>query len=185
MASTMETRHPNDLDLVAEARRNWVENGLGEVDAMASATSLTRAHQIVLGRINHALTPLSLTFSRYEALALLSFTRNGSMAMARMGERLQVHPTSVTNTIDRLERDGLVARRPHPEDRRATLATLTDRGRALVAEATRALEAIRWGMGDIADSAIMHLNNELANVRASAGDNVSGSHPAAAERKQP
>lgn len=172
------------MDLVAEARRNWVENQLGEVDAMVAATSLTRAHQIVLGRINQALAPLSLTFSRYEALALLSFARNGSMAMARMGERLQVHPTSVTSTIDRLERDALVTRCPHPEDRRATLATLTDPGRALVAEATAALEAIRWGMGDVGDPAIVHLNNELANVRASAGDNVSGSHPAAAERKQ-
>lgn len=165
----------SDMDLVAEARRNWESNNLGEVDAMVSATSLARAHQIVLGRINQALTPLSLTFSRYEALALLSFARNGSMAMARMGERLQVHPTSVTSTIDRLERDGLVKRSPHPDDRRATLATLTKEGRALHAEATAELEAIRWGMGDIAEPALADMNEQLANVRASAGDTVSGS----------
>ena len=163
------------MDLVAEARRNWIASGLGEVDAMVSATSLARAHQIALGRINQALTPLSLTFSRYEALALLSFSRNGSMAMARMGERLQVHPTSVTSTIDRLERDGLVERTPHPDDRRATLATLTKAGRAMHAEATTALEAIRWGMGDIADKTLIELNHDLAEVRASAGDSVSGS----------
>ncbi len=163
------------MDLVAEARRNWIESGLGEVDAMVSATSLARAHQIVLGRINQALTPLSLTFSRYEALALLSFTRNGSMAMARMGERLQVHPTSVTSTIDRLERDELVERTPHPDDRRATLATLTKAGRAKHVEATKALEAIRWGMGEMDDARLQELNADLANVRGSAGDNVSGS----------
>lgn len=163
------------MDLVAEARRNWIDAGLGEVDAMVSATSLARAHQIVLGRINQALTPLSLTFSRYEALALLSFTRNGSMAMARMGERLQVHPTSVTSTIDRLERDGLVERTRHPDDRRATLATLTKDGRAKHAEATAALEAIRWGMGEIDDVSLQQLNVDLAGVRASAGDNVAGS----------
>lgn len=165
----------DNMDLVAEARRNWVEAGLGEVDAMVSATSIARAHQIVLGRINQALTPLSLTFSRYEALALLSFARNGSMAMARMGERLQVHPTSVTSTIDRLERDGLVERTPHPDDRRATLATLTESGRAMHADATNALEEIRWGMGDVADEQLRGLNAELAEVRESAGDNVSGS----------
>ena len=164
-----------DMDLVAEARRNWAENGLGEVDAMMSATSLARAHQIVLGRINGALADFSLTFSRYEALALLSFARGNSMAMARMGERLQVHPTSVTSTIDRLERDGYVVRSPHPEDRRATLATLAKQGQRVLDEATAALEAIRWGMGEMADDDLAELNMELANVRASAGDSVTGS----------
>lgn len=171
----MAAERSTSMDLVAEARRNWVESGLGEVDAMVAATSLARAHQVVLGRINQALTPFSLTFSRYEALALLSFARNGSMAMARMGERLQVHPTSVTSTIDRLERDGLVERSPHPDDRRATLATLTKAGRALHKEATTALEDIRWGMGEIDDPTLADMNEQLANVRASAGDNVSGS----------
>lgn len=164
-----------EMDLVAEARRNWIDSGLGEVDAMVSATSLARAHQIALGRINGALADFSLTFSRYEALALLSFARGNSMAMARMGERLQVHPTSVTSTIDRLERDGHVLRSPHPDDRRATLATLTEQGRSLLREATAALEAIRWGMGDIDDRDLVELNAELANVRASAGDSVVGS----------
>ena len=170
-----ENSSSDDMDLVAEARRNWESAGLGEIDAMVAATSLARSHQIVLGRINQALTPLSLTFSRYEALALLSFARNQSMAMARMGERLQVHPTSVTSTIDRLERDGLVTRSPHPQDRRATLASLTKLGREMHAEATTALEAIRWGMGDVADESLIELNSGLAVVRASAGDNVSGS----------
>ena len=165
----------SDMDLVAEARRNWEAGGLGEVDAMVSATSLARAHQIVLGRINQALTPFSLTFSRYEALALLSFARGGSMAMARMGERLQVHPTSVTSTIDRLERDGLVERTPHPDDRRATLATLTPSGKKLHVEATAALEAIRWGMGEMPEGQLNDLNLNLAYVRESAGDNISGS----------
>jgi DNA-binding MarR family transcriptional regulator len=142
---------------------------------MGAATSLARAHQIVLGRINQALTPFSLTFSRYEALALLSFARNESMAMARMGERLQVHPTSVTSTIDRLERDGLVIRSQHPDDRRATLATLTPAGRSLHEQATNALEAIRWGMGEITNAELAELHRDLANIRASAGDNVSGS----------
>ena len=171
----MDSDSPAGMDLVAEARRNWVDNDLGEVEAMVAATSLARSHQIVLGRINSALSQFSLTFSRYEALALLSFARNGSMAMARMGERLQVHPTSVTSTIDRLERDGLVTRSPHPDDRRATLATLTKDGRNLLNEATNALEQIRWGMGDVADSRLDDLNHELTSVRSSAGDNVSGS----------
>jgi DNA-binding MarR family transcriptional regulator len=171
----MDSGSPACMDLVAEARRNWVDNNLGEVEAMVAATSLARSHQLVLGRINSALSRFSLTFSRYEALALLSFARNGSMAMARMGERLQVHPTSVTSTIDRLERDGLVTRSPHPDDRRATLATLTKGGRNVLNEATSALEQIRWGMGNVADSRLGDNNHELTSVLTSAVDNITGS----------
>ena len=47
-----------------------------------------------------------------------------------MGERLQVHPTSVTSIVDRLEADRLVVRRRHPEDGRAVLAEITAEGRA-------------------------------------------------------
>jgi DNA-binding MarR family transcriptional regulator len=161
----------------ADAEHQASELDLAEPEAMVAATSLARGHQIVLGRINQALADFSLTFSRYEALALLSFARNESMGMARMGERLQVHPTSVTSTIDRLERDGLVTRSPHPDDRRATLATLTAAGRTLLDDATASLEAIRWGMGDMADADLANLGIDLAHVRASAGDNTDDSLP--------
>lgn len=160
----------SELDLVAEARRNWSERGLVGLDAMVAATSLARAHQIVLGRINTALNEFGLTFSRYEALALLSFTHSGSMAMARMGERLQVHPTSVTSTIDRLERDGLVSRAPHPDDRRATLATLTIEGRTVLDQTTAVLEAINWGLDGVDVSNQAELITSLAAVRAAGGD---------------
>ncbi len=172
----MATRD-GDFDLIAETLRNWGERGLREANAMAAATSLARAHQVVLGRINQALSDHDLTFSRYEALALLSFARNNSMGMARMGERLQVHPTSVTSTIDRLERDGLVVRAPNPDDRRATLATLTDGGLELLEKATASLESIRWGMGSIVDDELDGLTTGLANIRSSAGDNTTETLP--------
>ena len=46
---------------------------------------------------------------------LLSFSKRGSLPMRMMGERLQLHPTSITNIVDRLEADGLARRLPHPE----------------------------------------------------------------------
>ncbi len=158
------------LDLIAETRRNWQARGLEQVDAMVAATSIARAHQIVLSRINQTLTGHDLTFSRYEALALLSFARNQSMGMARMGERLQVHPTSVTSTIDRLERDGLVARKPNPDDRRATLVELTSEGVELLEQATTSLEAVRWGMEQIPNDSLEKLSTGLSEVRNSVGD---------------
>jgi DNA-binding MarR family transcriptional regulator len=48
--------------------------------------------------------------------------------MGKMGERLMVHPASVTNVIDRLEQRGLVERHPSADDRRVVLATITDHG---------------------------------------------------------
>ena len=172
------------MDLVAEARRNWGERGWREIDAMAAATSITRVHQIVLGRINTALTPLGLTFSRYEALALLGFTRAGSLPLSRMGERLQVHPTSVTSTIDRLERDGLVERVPHETDRRTTLARITSAGRQRLDEATAILEAERFGMGELQTEEIANITTSMAHVRASAGDDVTHSLPATTRRSR-
>jgi DNA-binding MarR family transcriptional regulator len=48
---------------------------------------------------------------------------------------LDVVPRSITSLVDDLERAGLVAREADPTDRRATLVTVTDRGRAVLAEA--------------------------------------------------
>jgi DNA-binding MarR family transcriptional regulator len=158
------------FDPVAEAKRNWDRHGWGEADAMAAATSITRAHQIVLRRVDDALAPHGLTFSRYEALALLAFTRAGELPMGKIGERLQVHPTSVTNTIDRLETDGLVVRLPHPTDRRTTLARLTPAGRRRLAKATAALEAISFGLDGMAPAALRQIDDTLRELRRGAGD---------------
>jgi len=54
--------------------------------------------------------------------------------MASAISRLQVHPTSVTNTVDKLARDGLVSREPHPGDKRAAMLVLTDAGMPTVSD---------------------------------------------------
>ena len=107
-----------EFDPIEEAAANWRAAGWDGVEAMTAATSITRAHQILSGRIDAALAPLGLNFSRFEVLALLSFARAGELPLGKVGDRLQVHPASVTNTVNRLEADGLVERRPHPTDRR-------------------------------------------------------------------
>lgn len=67
--------------------------------------------------------------------------------MSKIGERLMVHPTSVTNTVDRLVRSGLVDKRPNPNDGRGTLASITDKGREVVESATQDLVAMEFGLG--------------------------------------
>ncbi len=158
------------FDPIAEARRNWERHGWGSVDTMSAATSITRAHQIVLGRVNAVLAPFGLNFSRFEALALLAFSRTGALPLGKMGERLQVHPASVTNTIDRLERDGLVQRMPHPTDGRTTLASLTAEGRRLVGQAQEALASIDFGMAGLERAHLEGIDAGIRELRRSAGD---------------
>ena len=158
------------FDPISEARNNWEANGWQAVDAMSAATSITRAHQLVIGRINEALVPFDLTFSRFEALALLHFTRRGSLPLGKMGNRLMVHPTSVTNAIDRLERDGLVRRMPHADDRRTVLAEITDEGRRVVAKAADALADIEFGLGGLSAGTPRALDDAIHTLRRDAGD---------------
>lgn len=128
------------MDPIAEAHRQWVAHGWGDVaDGMAAITSVTRVQAIYQQRIDERLRPLDLTFARYEILQLLAFSRSGALPLSAIGRRLQVHPTSVTSAVDRLERQGFVVREDHPTDRRAKLARLTEDGRAQVKSATAVL----------------------------------------------
>ncbi len=106
---------------------------------MALVTSIMRAQQIMLSEVERVLRPFALTFARYEVLMLLHFSRTGALPVGKIGQRLQVHPASVTNAVARLETDRLVRRIPNPHDRRSVLAELTSVGRSRALEATEAL----------------------------------------------
>ena len=156
---------PLPFDPVAEARRHWIERwAVGE--HMAAATSLMRAQQLVLAAIEDELRPFGLTFSSYEALMLLSFTRRGEMPLGKMSDRLMVHPASITNTIDRLEERGLVERRRDEHDKRRILAVVTAAGRQVAAEATEPLNKIQFGLGALGEPEAALINGVLRRVRA-------------------
>jgi DNA-binding MarR family transcriptional regulator len=137
---------------------------------MAAATSIMRAQQIVLARVDEALRPFELTFARYEALVLLTFSRRGSLPLGKMGERLMIHPTSVTNIVDRLQAQGLVRRVDHPTDRRTTLCEITARGRRLVDKATDAVTAVDLGISGLTDREVGQLTGLLGKLRRASGD---------------
>jgi len=167
----MRTPRPLSFDPIAEARRQWSAHGWDESSSgMTVVTSIMRAHQILLSRVDATLKPFGLTFARYELLTLLSFTRAGRMPLSSAAGRLQVHPTSVTNTVDRLEAAGLVRREPHPTDGRATLVALTDAGREIAAAATAALNADVFAEPGLDAEDAETLIQVIARLRASAGD---------------
>ncbi len=159
------------FDPIEEARRQWVAHGWDDAaDGMAAVTSVMRAEQIFLARVDEVLRPFKLTFARYEALMLLSFSREGSLPLGKVGQRLQVHPTSVTNTIDRLEAQGFARRVPHPTDRRTTLAEITDAGRSVAEEATKAVNAGVFTATGLTPGDQAELSRLLRKLRRSAGD---------------
>jgi DNA-binding MarR family transcriptional regulator len=159
-----------DFDPITEAHRQWSARWPEHADHMTAITSVMRVQQLLLARVEHVLKPYGLTFAAFEALRLLAFTRHGSLPMGKMGERLMVHPASVTNAIRKLESRGLVERRLSPDDRRVVLATITEEGRAVAAEATDALNQADFGLTGLTRQQAIAATATLRLLRTTAGD---------------
>ena len=154
------------FDPIEEAGRQWRRHwGSSHVAQMMAVTSIMRVQQIMLARLNETLEPFGLTLARYEALMLLYYSRAGALPLGKIGGRLQVHPTSVTNLIDGLERAGYVLRSPHPTDRRATLASISDAGRKTAVAATEALHEMRFGTEPLNKAELQALTELLREFR--------------------
>ncbi len=166
MVDSVESRDP-----IAQAHDNWERSGWGDVaDGMVAVTSVMRAHQILLARVETALRPYDLSFSRFELLRLLAFSRSGALPITKASDRLQVHVTSVTHAIRRLEAAGLVRRLPHPTDGRTTLVEITELGRSTVEDATVTLnEKVFADIGMSAEQS-RALVGSIESLRQHAGD---------------
>ena len=163
--------HELPFDPIDEARRHWEERWTRQAATeMVAVTSIMRVHQILMARLNEVLEPFDLTFPRYEALMLLYLSRRGSLPLGKIGERLQVHRTSVTNTIDGLEKLGLVRRVPHESDRRAVLAEIVPEGRRVAAAATAALNEADFATEPLSGGDLDELSRVLRVLRVAAGD---------------
>lgn len=163
------TRTPLPFDPVERGAELWA-NHYPEVPRMRAITSIMRVHQLVITELDEIVRPFGLTFARYEVLVLLSFSRTGSLPLGKIGERLQVHATSVTPLVQRLAAAGLIERNRHPEDGRAVLASLTDKGRDVLAEATDAVTRAKFALGAITEDQCAELSAILRNIRLAAGD---------------
>jgi DNA-binding MarR family transcriptional regulator len=160
---------PLPFDPIARAADLWRAR-IGDPTAMAAVTNVMRVQQIFQREVDNVLAWHGLTFARYEALVLLSFSRSGSLSMSVMGQRLQLHPTSVTNIVDRLEADALAKRIPHPVDRRTTLVEMTAEGQDVLVAATRAVTEIQFGLKGLTTQQTSTLTGLLTKVRKAAGD---------------
>ncbi|MCE7482700.1 MULTISPECIES: MarR family winged helix-turn-helix transcriptional regulator [Microbacterium] len=167
----MTLPRPLPTDPLAEAKRQWLVHGWSEAaDGMTVVTSVMRAQQLLLARVDAALKPFGLSFARFEVLRLLAFSRAGRLPLSSVVARLQVHATTVTSTAERLVRDGLILREPHPHDGRAAMLALTDEGRALVERATTALNDEVFSHPGMSSADAADLVAIVARLRKNAGD---------------
>lgn len=167
----MPGSRPDNTDPIAVARANWERAGWGDVaDGMVAVTSVMRAHQILLARVEAALRPYHLSFSRFELLRLLAFSRTGALPIGKASNLLQVHVTSVTHAIRRLESAGLVERVPHPTDGRTTLVSITDLGRSTVENATITLNTEVFADIGMPARESRALSSSIETLRHHAGD---------------
>ncbi len=72
------------------------------------------------------LAPWDITPGQFRALRVLR--RDGIMRLSELSDRLKIAARSTTEVIDALQARELAARRPDPDDRRATLVELTEHG---------------------------------------------------------
>lgn len=162
-----------DRDPIAAAHDQWVTHGWTDAaDGMALITSVVRAQQLVHERVEAVLRPHDLTFARFEILRLLAFSRRREMPMSRLGSLLQVHATSVTSAVVRLEKQGLVERRQSPDDGRVVLASITAKGANLVESATHDLNAQVFSSPGLAETEVRQATALLSSLRAAHGDTV-------------
>lgn len=91
-------------------------------------------------RLTEAIRPLGLAPAPF--MTLLELWETDGLTQADLVARLAVEQATMAGTLGRMERDGLVIRRPHPTDRRAQTVHLTDRARALQGPATAAAAAV-------------------------------------------
>lgn len=165
----MTDPRPLAFDPIERAAQLWTKSW-GDSRRMHLATSVMRVQQILLSKYDEVLREHGLTFARFEALVLLKFSSTGALPMKIIGDRLQVHATSVTNTVDRLAAAGLVDRQKNPRDGRGVLAMITDQGRSVVENAAAALTKIDFALTDLTDAQVDQVSAILAGLRAANGD---------------
>ncbi len=111
--------------------RDDYESGVGSSDRMELRVWLRMitCFNLLDGAVRQRLHQNhSTTLPRFDVLAQLDRTR-APMSMGELSRRLMVTNGNVTGLIDRLAREGLVARKASDEDRRRQMVELTDEGR--------------------------------------------------------
>lgn len=162
---------PDITDPVEWASHYWEQQNVeGDEQRFLALTSLLRFERIVADNVESELKKHSLNLTDYLLLMTLQLSETGTRLISSLARNLMVHATTATLATDRLEGRGLLARSPHPTDRRATCVTISDTGRKTVNDATRALSEIDFGMPGSTPKTLTQLMAAVKAMREAAGD---------------
>lgn len=170
---TTDRARPGEVpadDPVAIAERQWEGAGWPAGPRLMAALAILRLEEIIRTDNNEVLKQYHLSHGRHAALALLYFSRNGELPLTKLSTHLMVHPTSVTSTMDALERHGLAERVPHPTDRRTTLARITDVGREAIEQTCLDMGERQWSLSALTDAEALTVYRLLLKARLGRGE---------------
>ncbi|MFD7668337.1 MarR family winged helix-turn-helix transcriptional regulator [Streptomyces sp. NPDC059788] len=113
----------------------------GDLDVDAFTTAIEQFHRFYV----RLPVPEKLSVTTLSVLDTLAFS-DGPLRLTELTRSEQVSQPGITQLVTRLERDGLVERRPDPSDGRAVLVRITEAGRRVGrsrhADRTRHLEPL-------------------------------------------
>src|SRR5438093_12172006 len=90
--------------------------------------AVLHASSVLECRLEERLASVGLSIAKLLALCRLA-DAGGSLPLGQLADRLACVKSNITQLVDRLEADGLVARQSAPNDRRTRLAVMTAAGR--------------------------------------------------------
>ncbi|MFM9378680.1 MarR family winged helix-turn-helix transcriptional regulator [Gordonia sp. VNK21] len=168
------TADPESADPLADPSGSvadyWHRHGFdGDEQQFLTFTALLRYQRLVADAVDSTLKKRGLNTTDYLVLMTLQLSEDGTQLISSLARHLMVHATTATLATDRLERRLFVRRSPHPTDRRATCVAITDDGRRIADEATRALTTIGFGMRDGSAGEVAQLRDAIAALLPSTG----------------
>ena len=131
-----------------------------------------RAHAAVLPKLERALTVTGIPLTWYDVLLVVDATPDRRPTMTGLGRQAVVSRERVSRVVSELEREGLMERQPHPDDRRSSFAAITAEGRR------RLPGAAPHYLGAVRDHYLDHLSRQEISV-------ISGALSRVVEAEQP
>lgn len=137
-----------DRDLIEATQQEFERRGIHAHRELAVSLEVERINRLVQAAAQPALAAEDLTFAGWQALTALSFHPKKQLPTAKLALRVGAHPTTITRTVDRLERSKLV-RRSQGSDRRITVVTLLPAGEAAQEAVATAFDSSEFGLGGV------------------------------------
>jgi DNA-binding MarR family transcriptional regulator len=142
-------------------------------EELAAWRGFMRAHAVVVKELDAELEAnYGLPLSSYDVLVVLAERPDGRMRMCDLAEAVALSRSGLTRLVDRLQREGLMARAQCAHDARGAFAVLTDAGRERLREAQAChREGLRRRfLSHFSDAELRHLADCLGRIDLTSSD---------------